>query len=117
MEKFELRQEQGKYYMSQKQPIWRSPKYTQAAKGQSCVRCGKDDGTIVGAHYTGFRQHAYGKGRGIKGSDITIADLCYDCHYYFDNPDEYKSVDRSEEFQHCVLLTIIRRLAAGVLKT
>lgn len=100
----------------QKQPSWRSKKYTDAAAGQSCVRCGRDDETIVPCHYTGFRQHAYGKGRGEKCNDIAIADLCSECHDYFDNRIEYKSIARSEEFLHCCLLTQIRRLAGGILK-
>lgn len=97
--------------MNLKQPIWRSRKYLDAAEGQSCVRCGKQDGTIVGCHYTGLRQHTYGKGRGIKCSDAATADLCMECHAYFDQPQQRKSVDASEEFLHCIMLTIIRRLA------
>ena len=101
----------------QKQPNWRSKKYTDAAANQVCVRCGRYDGTIVACHYTGFRQMTYGKGFAEKCSDIATADLCSKCHTYFDEPTEYKSVDRSEEFLHCILLTLIRRLAEGVLKT
>ena len=100
-----------------KQKPWRSKKYTSAAAGQSCVRCGVSDGTIVPCHYTGLRQHSYGKGTRIKCSDIALADLCSVCHIYLDNPTERKSIERSEDFLHCCLLTQIRRLAAGVLKT
>jgi hypothetical protein len=73
------------------------------------VRCGRDDGTTVLAHYAGPWQHRFGKGRGIKGNDIAAAELCYGCHTYFD---EYKSgntVERSEEFLAMCLLTNIRR--------
>ena len=96
---------------------WRSKKYTDAAAGQSCVRCYVNDGTVVACHYTGLRQHSYGKGRSIKGSDIGTADLCSICHIYLDNPTERKSIERSEDFLHCILLTQIRRIADGVLKT
>lgn len=97
--------------------IWRSRKHLNGASGQPCVRCGTNDGTVVAAHYTGLRQHWYGKGRGIKPTDIATADLCLKCHTYFDNPTERKSVERSEEFLHCILLTIMRRLQDGILKT
>jgi len=102
--------------MMQKQQTWRSRKYLDAAKDQYCVRCFADDGTIVAAHYTGLRQHIYGKGTRIKGSDILTADLCRDCHIYFDNPDERKSIRRSEEFLNCIAITLMRRLEQGVLK-
>ncbi len=96
--------------MALKQKAWRSKNYTDAAADQECVRCWKSDGTIVAAHYTGLHQHQYGKGRSIKCSDIATADLCHDCHTWFDQPTERKSIERSEEFLHCILMTIIRRL-------
>lgn len=95
---------------------WRSRTYTQAAQGQPCVRCGRHDGTVVAAHYCGIRQHWYGKGRGLKPHDIATADLCMVCHQWFDQPTERKSIERSEDFLHCILLTIMRRLEDGVLK-
>lgn len=95
-------------------------KLTKAANGQSCVRCGADDGTIVLCHYSGPYQHKLGKGRGIKGADIAAADLCSKCHAFFD---EYRSevsegwkVARSEEFLAACLLTVIRRIQQGILK-
>jgi hypothetical protein len=100
----------------QKSNAWRSKKYLHAANGESCIRCGTDDGTIVSAHYTGIRQHTYGKGRGIKCDDLATADLCQACHTYFDQPAQRKSIETSEEFLHCIVMTIIRRVKAGVLK-
>ncbi len=94
----------------QKVKAWRSKKYRNAAAGQACVRCWMLNETVVAAHYTGLRQHLYGKGRSIKCSDIATADLCHDCHAWFDQPTERKSTERSEEFLHCILMTIIRRL-------
>ena len=78
------------------------------ARDQSCVRCGADDGTVVLAHYTGLRQHALGKGRGIKAHDIAGAHLCHACHLFFDNPTERKSIEMSEEFLFLIVLTAIR---------
>jgi hypothetical protein len=94
----------------------------QHANGQSCVRCGICDGTVVLCHYAGPWQHRFGKGRGLKGNDIAGAELCNTCHRFFD---EYQSIDanaddaekhlqhteRSEEFLAMCLLTNIRRAA------
>lgn len=81
--------------------------YLALAKDQTCVLCGSDHG-VVSAHYTGPRQHSYGKGRGVKGSDLITAHLCHDCHKDFDTPMSRKSIEQSEEFLHAVALTIIR---------
>lgn len=95
-------------------------KLRNASMGQSCVRCGADDGTVVLAHYSGPYQHKFGKGRGIKGADIAAADLCSKCHTFFD---EYRGevseqwrLERSEEFLAACLLTVIRRIQQGILK-
>ena len=106
----------------------RSKKYLAAAKEQSCVRCGISNGTIVGAHYSGIRCHLYGKGTGTKCHDICVADLCSECHNYFDNPNlglrhstelnrRWRKTEMSEDFLHCVMLTLIRRCEQGVLYT
>ena len=87
-----------------------------SAKGQACVFCGARDGTVVACHYTGQRQHLYGKGKSIKGHDCLTADLCVRCHAYFDQPTNDKTKDeRSEEFLHCIALTLVRRMQRGVL--
>jgi hypothetical protein len=93
--------------------MWHSRPYLNGARGQPCVRCGANDGTVVSAHYTGLRQHLYGKGRGIKGSDVLVADLCRVCHEHFDQPQERKSIEASEAFLHCIAMTLIRRAEAG----
>lgn len=94
---------------------YRSKKLLAAAAGRSCIRCGCDDGTVISAHYTGFRQHSYGKGAGIKCSDLACAWFCATCHAHFDQPQEYKSVDLSEEFLHCIVLTLIKAAEDGVI--
>lgn len=87
-----------------------------AANGQPCIRCYAQDGTICLAHYCGPRQHDYGKGRGIKGEDAAGADLCVRCHQYFDNYESGNTVERSEEFLHLCMLTVIRRFRQGVIR-
>jgi hypothetical protein len=101
----------------------RSKKYLAAANGESCVNCGVRDGTVVAAHYTGLRQQQYGKGTGVKADDLFTASLCAACHSAFDQmkmsqlKDSYlRKIDQSERFQHCVLMTIKRRIEQGVLK-
>jgi hypothetical protein len=86
------------------------------ANGQSCIRCGRDDGTIVLAHYFGPRRHAYGGGMGHKGHDAVAAELCATCHSWMDtgSRDKARKYETSEEFLHCVALTWIRRIEQGV---
>jgi hypothetical protein len=50
------------------------------ARGEPCMNCGSTDESVVLAHYSGLRQHTYGKGRGIKGSDWLAAPQCMRCH-------------------------------------
>lgn len=107
--------------MAEKIGIIRSTKAMQAANGRSCVNCGVMDGTVVRAHYTGLRQHQYGKGRGIKPHDCLTADLCQKCHDTFDGrngntTEQIDKIDLSEQFLHCIALTLVRDIQDGVLK-
>lgn len=96
----------------------RLPKLLAAAEGRPCTNCGVRDDTVVRAHYTGLRQHIYGKGKGIKGHDHIAADLCGKCHRTFD---QYKQplsskIDMSEQFLHCVVMTLTRDIEEGILR-
>jgi hypothetical protein len=88
-----------------------------AARDQSCVRCGAHDGTVVGAHYTGARRLSLGGGFGKKVHDLFIADLCADCHRLMDSESRDKATkwEHSEEFLFLILQTIGRRLEQGVI--
>jgi len=104
-------------------------KLTDASKGVFCIRCGKHG--AYSCHYNGPRQHDYGKGRGIKCSDIATAEFCNDCDNVFSEGTTQSLVlrlygavvywdtkwDRSEEFLHWCMLTNIRRFENMVLKT
>lgn len=109
--------------MLEKTPPIRRKKLTDAACGQSCIRCGADDGTVRACHYNGFRSHSYGKGRGVKCGDIFVADFCQACDDLFSEANYHRweggsrSTERSEEFQHWVLKTIERRVRDGMLTT
>jgi hypothetical protein len=85
-------------------------KWREAARDQSCVRCGAADGTIVLAHYFGPRRHAYGGGMSRKGHDLIGAHLCSKCHLHMDtlSRDRERRWEHSEEFLHYCALTIIR---------
>lgn len=96
---------------------------TASAKGQPCVRCGREDGTTCARHYNGLRQHQYGKGRSVKGHDMGSAELCDTCEpdfsegvNIFDDERAGKSIERSEEFLHLIMLTNIARFERGDLK-
>lgn len=93
-------------------------KLTKAARNQPCIRCGKE-GETRACHFNGFRAHSYGKGRGIKCDDIATAEFCQTCDDDFSEknyakwPGGSKSVERSEEFLHWIMMTNIRRRANG----
>jgi formate-dependent nitrite reductase cytochrome c552 subunit len=92
-------------------------KLRQAAKGQSCVACSAQDGTVVLAHYTGVRRLAFGGGFGRKVHDIVAAHLCARCHRLMDtqNRDKAKRWEHSEAFLNYCMLTIIRLWEQGVI--
>ena len=97
---------------------YRNRKLLDAARHSPCVRCGADDGTIVAAHYTGYRRLSYGGGFGIKVADCVHAALCADCHRTMDQTgrDKSKQAEHSEEFLHLCALTLIRLAERGFLK-
>ncbi len=93
----------------------RLTKEDRAAEHRQCIRCGRP-GETRNCHYNGFRQHSYGAGRGLKASRVVTAEFCQICDIYFSesNYGQYnqgsKSIERSEEFQHWCIMTMIRRL-------
>ncbi|MGJ3499902.1 hypothetical protein PsalN5692_04006 (plasmid) [Piscirickettsia salmonis] len=105
----------------QKVKPFRSKALREASRGRPCVRCGNDDGTTVYAHYTGLRQQAFGKGRGVKCGDLYGADLCMRCHSYFDqyqgcNGSYETKTALSEDFMFCILKTHERNEREGVIR-
>jgi hypothetical protein len=77
-----------------------------SAKWARCVRCGAQDGTVVPAHYSGFRKFRYGRGLAMKVDDRLVANLCRTCHETMDTV-RTDDVAHSEEFLHLIALTII----------
>jgi len=92
----------------------RLSKEDREAEHRPCIRCGKP-GETRNAHYCGYRAHAYGKGRGKKGSRLAMAEFCHECddllgeQGYGRWEGGSKNVARSEEFLHYCMLTMIRR--------
>ena len=102
--------------------IVREKKILKASNGRSCINCGREDGTIVRAHYSGYRSQSYGKGKGIKCHDHISADLCDTCHDTFDRYKGKKGlmsfqekVDLSEQFLHLCVLSLARDFQEGVI--
>lgn len=93
-------------------------KLRDSAKGQSCVACGANDGTVVLAHYFGPRRHAYGGGMSHKGHDAVGALLCARDHELMDRlaRDKNAKWEHSELFLHYCALTWIRWIEQGVVR-
>jgi len=85
--------------------------------GESCVRCNREHkrDTVVGAHYSGVRRDAYGGGMAEKVHDFLVADLCDECHDFMDRQSKDKEGrwGHSEEMQHYIFLTLIKRFTRG----
>lgn len=92
---------------------YRNRAYLDATEGLPCIRCKKQDGTVVPAHYSGFQAHYLGKGGGQKASDLAVADLCDACHREFDGYELGNTVERSQEFLILILRTLERRTQNG----
>jgi hypothetical protein len=95
-------------------------KLTKSSNGKTCIRCGAPD--AFSAHYNSPRQHLYGKGRSIKCNDIATAEFCHNCDDVFTEGSYSKfrdqegwrdENDRSEWFQHWIMMTNIRRMDDG----
>jgi hypothetical protein len=93
-----------------------SEAHRNAAEGQACIRCSKKDGTIIGAHYNGMFQHRLARGKGAKCHDFLLADLCSECHVYFDTFKEGNTYERAAEFLVLCAETMVRRHRQGTWK-
>lgn len=93
----------------------RSRAYLDGARDQSCIRCGRKDGSVVAAHYFGLHRSQLGGGMGHKVDDIYVADLCAQCHEEFDRYQQSNDYERATEFMLLILLTIRRRHQQGLI--
>ena len=92
---------------------WRSRPYLDLSyvEGKTCVRCGKPG--CEPCHYSGQYADRLGKGGAQKSFDAAVADLCRECHVYFDLYHAGNNDVRAAEFLMLVLLTLHRNLQAG----
>lgn len=91
-----------------------------ARSGHPCIRCHALEG-VCGRHLNGLRQHALGKGRGIKAHPFAVADFCEACDKEFQEgsvaKDDFRArIEYSEEFLFYCMLTLIRRAENEVIK-
>lgn len=91
-------------------------KITKAARDESCVRCGTNDGTIVACHINGRLAHKLGRGMGQKPDDLMAAHLCHRCHDVMDRRVAGATLEEMEQgWPEYVLLTIKRLRDRGVI--
>jgi len=102
----------------EKNKPYRNKKILNAAKDcPYCMNCGRpSDGTIVAAHYTGFRQHSLGKGLGQKCTDTATAFLCHACHKEMDGASTDSLHYKSEKFLFAIVETHDYLFQSGIIK-
>lgn len=93
----------------------RSKALTQSARGEPCVGCGSEDGTVVWAH---SNEMEHGKGKSIKAHDLLGNYLCFRCHTWYDTGPASRQ-EKREFFRQCYPRTMTRvaeKIAAGAIK-
>jgi hypothetical protein len=81
----------------------RSPALMKAYRQIPCQNCGRDDGTVCGAH-SNWAEH--GKGRSIKASDDKCASLCSRCHSALDQGYAMSALEKREMWTKAHLKTV-----------
>jgi len=89
----------------------RSKKLMQAYRLIPCQHCGRDDGTVCGAHSNSASK---GKGRSIKASDDSCASLCYTCHSALDQGSHLSRMDRETMHSDAHRKTVAELLKRGL---
>ena len=69
--------------LTKRKPI-RSKAIRQAANGEACTVCGRNDGTTVTCH---LNEQWAGNGMGLKSDDIAVFFGCSVCHARYDKPE------------------------------
>lgn len=92
--------------------MYRSKTLMIAARALPCQHCGREDGTVCGAHSNQLRD---GKGRGMKAHDFRIASLCFTCHSDLDQGAKLSKQERIELWEEAHRKTIGELFLRGVL--
>lgn len=91
---------------------FRSPKLLALARGQACVMCGCEDGTVVAAH-SNLLEH--GKGRSHKAHDGMTAWLCMMCHTELDQGNSMSREQRRAFILEAISKTYMRLWDLGLI--
>jgi hypothetical protein len=75
-----------------------------------CQHCGRDDGTVVGAH---SNSSSMGKGMGIKAHDL-CASLCHVCHAALDQGSHLSRMQRETLHSDAHRKTVAELLKRGL---
>jgi hypothetical protein len=92
--------------------MYRNRKLLDATRLLPCMHCGKQDGTVVGAHSNQLRD---GKGRGLKAHDYRVASLCFSCHAELDQGSKLSKSERIEMWEEAHRKTIGELFERGIL--
>lgn len=89
----------------------RSPALMKAYRLIACQHCGRDDGTVCGAHSNSLSNH---KGRSIKADDNKCASLCHECHAVLDQGSRLSRIQREEMHANAHAKTVRELLRRGL---
>jgi hypothetical protein len=81
----------------------RSKKLMEAYRTIACQNCGRDDGTVCGAH---SNWAVDGKAKGLKASDDKCASLCSRCHTALDQGYSMSNFEKREMWVNAHLKTV-----------
>ena len=88
----------------------RSEALMKAYRRLECQHCGRDDGSVCGAH---ANWSEFGKGKSIKASDVFCASLCQRCHYQLDQGRLLSAAERRAMWQAAHIKTIAKLVELG----
>jgi hypothetical protein len=89
----------------------RSPALMTAYRLIACQHCGREDGTVCGAH---SNWHPHNKGGAIKADDNRCASLCHSCHSTIDQGSTLSETQRKSVWWHAHQLTVITLVARNL---
>lgn len=76
-----------------------------------CQHCGRDDGTVCGAHSNLMSD---GKGRSIKSSDDKAASMCFKCHSKLDQGSKLSKEERTTMHRDAHVKTVRELVRRGL---
>lgn len=91
---------------------YRNRRLLDAAKGQDCQMCGRNDGSTVAAH---SNQLEHGRGHAYKSHDFFAAWLCSTCHHEIDHGKNLRREEKIERFNRAMHRTWRQLFRLGVL--